>query len=235
MGEVSTVGIDLAKSVFQVHGADAVVVRVGDVERLSREDQALRMVELGAFEHTVGETLVSAADQGLHRAFEVRHQDAVVARVGDEQPLALRVREDFPGVAEDADRRLLQPHDRRVLIVDNDTNLARAIERTLRRAGFETAVAHDGFQAGALAETFAPSAMTLDLRMPGLRGLDVIGFVRGRENLKNIGILVVSAMPPEDLEEALKAGADDVLAKPFENAALVEKVSRLTGAAVGAP
>lgn len=128
-----------------------------------------------------------------------------------------------------------RPHDRRVLIVDDDTNLARAIERTLRRAGFETTVAHDGFQAGALAETFAPSAMTLDLRMPGLRGLDVIGFVRGRENLKNIGILVVSAMPPKDLEEALKAGADDVLAKPFENAALVEKVSRLTGAAVGAP
>ena len=120
--------------------------------------------------------------------------------------------------------------ERRVLIVDDDIKLARSIQRVLRRANFETAIATDGFQAGSMLESLIPSAMTLDLQMPGLPGLDVINFVRSRQAFDHIKILVVSAMPQAQLEEALAAGADDVLGKPFENKALVEKVSALIDA-----
>lgn len=122
----------------------------------------------------------------------------------------------------------------RVLIVDDDQGTAQAIQRVLRRAGFETQVAFDGFSAGALMESFAPEVMTLDLRMPGLGGLEVLGFVRSHPRLQGIKIVVVSGLPRARLDEALAKGADEVLDKPFENNVLVEKVSRLAGIEVQA-
>jgi excisionase family DNA binding protein len=118
---------------------------------------------------------------------------------------------------------------RRVLIVEDDPAMSAAIQRTLKRAGFETRVASDGFRAGTLLGTFLPGVMTLDLRMPGIPGLDVLKFVRLAERLRDIRILVVSAMPRKELDEALAAGADDVLEKPFRNPELLEKVTRLAG------
>ncbi|MBI2501614.1 MAG: response regulator [Candidatus Latescibacteria bacterium] len=117
----------------------------------------------------------------------------------------------------------------RVLIVDDDQSAARAIQRVLHRAGFETQVAFDGFSAGALMESFAPDVMTLDLRMPGLGGLEVLGFVRGHPRLQGTKIIVVSGLSRARLDEALAKGADEVLEKPFDNAVLAEKVSRLAG------
>lgn len=116
---------------------------------------------------------------------------------------------------------------RRVLVVEDDSRMANAIRRTLRRAGFEVMIAPNGFKAGALLGTFTPSVITLDLQMPGLSGFDVLSFVRQMPNLADLRVLVVSAMPRKELEAALAAGADDVLDKPFKNEALVEKVSRL--------
>lgn len=123
----------------------------------------------------------------------------------------------------------LQKHSRRVLIVDDDASMAKSIQRVLRRAGFETEIAQDGFRAGILFETFTPNMMTLDLKMPGLAGLDVLEFVRNTEQLQNIKILVVSALSQKELEKALEAGADDILEKPFKNADLLEKVRNLVG------
>lgn len=117
----------------------------------------------------------------------------------------------------------------RALIVDDDQGTARAIQRVLHRAGFETQMAFDGFSAGALMESFAPDVMTLDLRMPGLGGLEVLGFVRSHPRLQGTKIVVVSGLPRARLDEALGKGADEVLEKPFDNTALVEKVSRLAG------
>ena len=93
----------------------------------------------------------------------------------------------------------------------------------------KTQIVSDGFRAGAMLDTFFPAAVTLDLKMPGLGGLDVLKFVRDTEHLKDTKILVVSALPQKDLDEALRAGADDILVKPFDNKILLEKVQRLAG------
>ena len=124
-------------------------------------------------------------------------------------------------------------YSRRILIVDDDEPTAKNIQRTLRRAGFETDIANDGFQAGTLAKSFSPAMMTLDLDMPGLSGLDVIKFVRSSDELRHIKVLTVSAMPRDELEKALTVGADDVLEKPFANADLVGKVKELLGVREG--
>ncbi len=118
---------------------------------------------------------------------------------------------------------------RRVLIVDDDPHVVRIITNTLENAGFETAKAWSGFSAGRMLERFRPGLMTLDLRMPGLGGLQVLKTLRQTEHLKHIRVLVVSGLERERLEEARRAGADDVLPKPFTPQALLEKVEKLVG------
>ena len=119
---------------------------------------------------------------------------------------------------------LASPTTDRALIVDDDVAMVNAIERVLHRNGFETSTATDGFRAGALLSTFQPTVMTLDLQMPGLGGLDVLRFVRRTPQFQNTRVVVVSAMPRAQLDEALAAGADDVLEKPFHHETLLKKV-----------
>ncbi len=121
----------------------------------------------------------------------------------------------------------LQPVNRRVLIVDDESSMAKAMARVLRRAEFETVIACDGFQAGSLLYSHKPAVMTLDLQMPGINGFGVLEFVRSTEQLQAQKIIVISAMPERDLKRALEMGADAVLEKPVENQVLVKTVARL--------
>ncbi|MES2116499.1 MAG: response regulator [Pseudomonadota bacterium] len=116
---------------------------------------------------------------------------------------------------------------RRVLIADDEPAMARAIERVLRGAGFETAIAANGFEAGALLPTFRPGVMTLDLRMPGMDGLAVLRFLQRAELPAPCRILVISADTEERLQQALALGAHGVLRKPFDNEALVAAVEQM--------
>jgi len=117
----------------------------------------------------------------------------------------------------------------RVLIVEDDKRMAQSIQRALKRKGFETMISLDGFMAGVVASTFKPTVMTLDLKMPSLGGVEILKGIRKNPELAGIKVLVVSAMPREELDEALAAGADDVLEKPFTNNDLVAKVAQLAG------
>ncbi len=121
----------------------------------------------------------------------------------------------------------LAPPNRRILIVDDELSMVKSMERVLHRAGFEVAIATDGFQAGSLLYSHKPAVMTLDLQMPGINGFDVLKFVRSTEPLKGQKIVVISAMPAADLERALEMGADAVFEKPLDNRKLVEVVSHL--------
>jgi len=116
---------------------------------------------------------------------------------------------------------------RRVLIAEDDANMAATIQRVLRQAGFETQIASDGLRAGLLLETFKPAVMTLDLSMPGLSGFDVLRFIRETPSQAGTRILVISALPKVERQKALDLGADDTLAKPFDNHVLMEKVEAL--------
>jgi len=116
---------------------------------------------------------------------------------------------------------------RRVLVTDDDDNMARAMARTLTRAGYETRIAGDGLQAGVLLESYRPGLMTLDLRMPGLSGFQVLDFIRTESCQDDLRILVVSALDENELQRAVSRGADDYLMKPFENAELVSRVRDL--------
>ncbi|MCA9047336.1 MAG: response regulator [Planctomycetaceae bacterium] len=120
-----------------------------------------------------------------------------------------------------------RPHGRRVLVVDDEPHMARSIRRVLKNEGFDVKIAADGFRAGTYLGTFAPALVTLDLQMPGLTGYDVLSFIRQTEELCRVRILVISGMDEDNLKMALAEGADAVLAKPFDNEELLQKVNEL--------
>lgn len=115
----------------------------------------------------------------------------------------------------------------RVLVVDDDPDVARLIGRVMTEAGYEVEAVHDGFSAGARLAAFSPDLITLDLKMPGLGGLQVIQLIRSMEGFASMRILVVSGLPAEDLKLAIAAGADEALAKPASASALREAARAL--------
>ena len=116
---------------------------------------------------------------------------------------------------------------KRILIVEDQVEVASAIERILKRAGFETQIALDGFMAGSLLHFYKPRLMTLDLKMPGVNGHQVLKFARTQEHLAQLKILVLSAQPDDELQLAVTNGADMAMAKPFDNQELLNNVELL--------
>jgi len=114
-----------------------------------------------------------------------------------------------------------------VLIVDDEKQLAKSIQRVLRGAGYETSLACDGFQAGSSLIKEKPALMTLDLSMPGMDGFDVIKFVRHSPEIAATKILVISALDEKQLQKAVDMGADAYLRKPFVNSELLAEIEKL--------
>ena len=100
----------------------------------------------------------------------------------------------------------------RILVVDDDPTLLRALTINLRARHFEVDVAHNGTDALRLAAS-RPDVVVLDLGLPDLDGVDVVRGVRG---WSAVPIIVLSARDTESAKvDALDAGADDYITKPF--------------------
>lgn len=116
---------------------------------------------------------------------------------------------------------------RRILIVDDELAMVKAIQRVLHKADFETAVASNGFEAGSLLYTFKPGVMILDLRMPGIDGIDVLRFLKHAYLASPLKTLVVSGDTETRLQEAMAMGAHGLIRKPFVNADLLATVEQM--------
>lgn len=101
----------------------------------------------------------------------------------------------------------------RILVVDDEPQIRRALRTTLTAHGFEVETAEDGNDALVLIATWTPDAIVLDLVMPGKDGFDVL---RDTRTWSQVPIIVLSARGQEsDKVQALDMGADDYLTKPF--------------------
>ena len=101
----------------------------------------------------------------------------------------------------------------RVLVVDDDAGLARALAINLRARSYEVDVATTGQSALHLAAAHPPDVVILDLGLPDLDGTDVIAGLRGWSSAP---IIVLSARSAQsDMVSALDGGADDYVVKPF--------------------
>ena len=110
----------------------------------------------------------------------------------------------------------------RVLVVDDERTVTEVVEKYLLREGFEVAVAGDGAEALRLARVWGPDLMILDLRLPGLDGLEVCRRLRQHTRLPII--MLTSRSEETDRVVGLELGADDYVVKPFSPRELVARV-----------
>jgi two-component system response regulator QseB len=114
----------------------------------------------------------------------------------------------------------------RILLIEDDADLSRLLERVLTDEGYAVTRASDGHTGLHLALTQPADAMIVDRGLPAVEGLDLIARLRSR----GVGtpILVLSARnSTEDRVEGLDAGAEDYLTKPFELTELLARVRAL--------
>jgi len=113
----------------------------------------------------------------------------------------------------------------RVLVVEDDNEIADVLRRSLRIEGYDVKVSGDGTQALDEAGLFEPDAVVLDLGLPGMDGIDVAR--RLRED-GDVPILILTARDALDSRvEGLDSGADDYLVKPFEREELLARLRAL--------
>lgn len=121
----------------------------------------------------------------------------------------------------------------RILIIEDESDLARHIGRALTRNGHSVTTRHDGNEGLDAALKGAPDLIVLDLSLPGMDGLAVLAKLRQSGSPARVFILTARG-EVEHRVKGLKAGADDYLAKPFaleELIARVEALGRRGGAA----
>jgi DNA-binding response OmpR family regulator len=110
----------------------------------------------------------------------------------------------------------------RVLVVEDDHEIADVLRRSLRMEGYDVRTAGDGVEALDEAVVFEPDAVVLDLGLPRLDGVEVAKRLRAEGD---VPILILTARDGVDHRvQGLDAGADDYLAKPFERAELLARL-----------
>lgn len=124
-----------------------------------------------------------------------------------------------------------QNRKKKILIVDDDKNMALTIERTLKlKKKYELELAFDGFDAGRKVFEFKPDLVILDIRMPGMDGYEVTKRIKAIPELKHTKIIAISAFfEQEGKEKILSLGADICLDKPFNKESLLREIKKLLG------
>ena len=110
----------------------------------------------------------------------------------------------------------------KILIVDDDENIAELISLYMTKECFETQIVYDGESALQAADTFAPDLILLDLMLPGIDGYQVCREIRQKSQTP---IIILSAKGEVfDKVLGLELGADDYMEKPFDTKELVARV-----------
>jgi CheY-like chemotaxis protein len=123
------------------------------------------------------------------------------------------------------DRDQVEEGDRTVLIVENDQNFARVLLDMARDKGFKGVVELDGEAGLVAAREVRPDAITLDVDMPGMNGLEVLDRLKRDPETRHIPVHMISGM--EQKREGLKAGAMAYLTKPVSKEALDSAFGRI--------
>jgi DNA-binding response OmpR family regulator len=120
----------------------------------------------------------------------------------------------------------------RVLVVEDDRDIARLVELALEQHGFEVRCAHDGPSGLTAAEAFDPDVVVLDIMLPKMDGVGVLKRLRGSGNRVPV-IMLTARDTTSDKVHSLDLGADDYLTKPFDVEELLARLRALLRRAEG--
>ncbi len=140
----------------------------------------------------------------------------------------LRVAENLPTMTfqnapQKAPSRTAAPSTDRILVVEDDRAVQRALRRLFEAEGYAVQTADDGASAIELFRALSPSAVVLDLRLPGMSGRDVCSAIKERSAAVPI-IVLSAASDVSDKVLLLELGADDYVTKPFSPRELLARV-----------
>lgn len=124
----------------------------------------------------------------------------------------------------------------KILIVEDERDIADLVGFNLERAGFEVLKAHDGITGAEMAIHQRPDLVILDLMLPGKDGYGVFKEIRRDPRSRNIPVIMLTARAQtEDRIQGLEAGADDYLTKPFSPKELMLRVQAVLKRSDGPP
>jgi two-component system, OmpR family, response regulator len=117
----------------------------------------------------------------------------------------------------------------KILVVDDDPEIVELFVDVLNRDGrFEVKTANTGYDAGIATQEFLPDLVILDYMLPDINGNVVCQTIRQNPSFEHMKIIIVSGVVNQDeINDLLKAGADDFVKKPFNLEKLVERIGQL--------
>jgi DNA-binding response OmpR family regulator len=119
-----------------------------------------------------------------------------------------------------------------IVVADDDPSVLRVVKQRLGMAQFTVAAAEDSGKALAMIQTRDPVAVILDVQMPGGGGLSVLSKLKADPKTKDLPVMMLTGeRNAETVLQAMDAGADDYMVKPFLPDALLERVARLVNKA----
>jgi CheY-like chemotaxis protein len=124
------------------------------------------------------------------------------------------------------DRESVEPGDRVVLVVENDTSFAKILIDMAHDKGFKGLVGLDGESGLNLAHAFHPDAITLDIDMPGMDGWSVLDRLKHHPDTRHIPVHIISGI--RERQQGLKAGAIAYLEKPVSKEALEDSFNKIS-------
>jgi DNA-binding response OmpR family regulator len=117
---------------------------------------------------------------------------------------------------------------KRILLVEDEPELNRAIKIRLEAAGFEIISAMDGEEGLEMARKEKPDLIVLDLILPNMSGFDVCHKLKIDKEYKDIPIIMLTAkFQPNDIRFGIAMGADAYITKPYESQELFTKIGEL--------
>ncbi|SRR5216683_1483359 len=116
---------------------------------------------------------------------------------------------------------------KKILVVDDNLDTRELSHLHLTTEGFTVIVASDGREGLYMAGAERPDLIITDISMPGLDGVEMVRQVRQQPEIKNVPILVLTAMGKEEIDQAIRAGANRAMNKPVLLDALADDVREM--------
>lgn len=115
--------------------------------------------------------------------------------------------------------------DNKIVIVDDEVDMAQLLQIELETEGYEVAMVHDGQSGLELIRNLNPSLVILDVMMPDMTGYEVLKSLKEDPSTRDIPVIMLTAKGLEDdIQKGLDLGADDYISKPFHSGLLIKRI-----------